>query len=64
MAATATYIVLGLGNTLHSDDGIGPQTIEKLRSDPRMPGEPQVHSHAQTRCLWRHSWRELQTVGD
>jgi hydrogenase maturation protease len=33
----ATYVVLGLGNTLHSDDGIGPQAIERLRSDPRVP---------------------------
>ncbi|MFZ0289083.1 MAG: hydrogenase maturation protease [Candidatus Sulfotelmatobacter sp.] len=33
----ATYVVLGLGNTLHTDDGIGPQTIERLRSDPRVP---------------------------
>jgi hydrogenase maturation protease len=33
----ATYVVLGLGNTLHTDDGIGPQTIEGLRSDPRVP---------------------------
>jgi hydrogenase maturation protease len=37
MPASATSIVLGLGNTLHSDDGIGPQAIEKLRSDPRVP---------------------------
>jgi hydrogenase maturation protease len=33
----ATYVVLGLGNTLHTDDGLGPQTIERLRSDPRVP---------------------------
>jgi len=39
MPASATYIVLGLGNTLHSDDGVGPQAIEKLRSDPRVPGD-------------------------
>jgi len=37
MPESATSIVLGLGNTLHSDDGIGPQAIEKLRSDPRVP---------------------------
>jgi hydrogenase maturation protease len=37
MPAPATSIVLGLGNTLHSDDGVGPQAIEKLRSDPRVP---------------------------
>ncbi len=39
MPAPATSIVLGLGNTLHSDDGIGPQAIEKLRSDPRVPAD-------------------------
>ncbi len=39
MPASATYIVLGLGNTLHSDDGVGPQALEKLRSDPRVPAD-------------------------
>jgi hydrogenase maturation protease len=39
MPASATCIVLGLGNTLHSDDGVGPQAIEKLRNDPRVPGD-------------------------
>ena len=39
MPAPATSIVLGLGNTLHSDDGIGPQAIERLRSDPRVPAD-------------------------
>jgi hydrogenase maturation protease len=39
MPAPANCIVLGLGNTLHSDDGVGPQAIEKLRSDPRVPGD-------------------------
>jgi len=39
MPAPATCIVLGLGNTLHSDDGVGPQAIEKLRSDPRVAGD-------------------------
>ncbi len=33
----ATCVVLGLGNTLHSDDGIGPQAIERLRNDARVP---------------------------
>jgi hydrogenase maturation protease len=37
MPSPATYVVLGLGNTLHTDDGIGPQAIERLRSDARMP---------------------------
>jgi hydrogenase maturation protease len=35
----ATCVVLGLGNTLHSDDGIGPQAIEWLRSDVRVPAD-------------------------
>jgi hydrogenase maturation protease len=39
MLAPATCIVLGLGNILHSDDGVGPQALEKLRSDPRVPGD-------------------------
>jgi len=39
MPAPAACIVLGLGNTLHSDDGVGPQAIEKLRNDPRVPGD-------------------------
>ncbi len=39
MPALATSIVLGLGNTLHSDDGVGPQAIETLRSDPRVPAD-------------------------
>ncbi|MGC2198496.1 MAG: hydrogenase maturation protease [Terriglobales bacterium] len=29
-------VVLGLGNILHSDDGAGPQTIGRLRQDPRV----------------------------
>src|ERR1039458_978737 len=39
MPAPANCIVLGLGNTLHSDDGVGPKAIEKLRNDPRVPGD-------------------------
>ena len=37
MPAPATCVVLGLGNTLHSDDGIGPQATERLRNDSRVP---------------------------
>jgi hydrogenase maturation protease len=29
-------VVLGLGNILHSDDGVGPQAIGRLRQDPRV----------------------------
>jgi hydrogenase maturation protease len=37
MPTPATCIVLGLGNTLHSDDGVGPQAIQRLRNDARVP---------------------------
>jgi hydrogenase maturation protease len=37
MPTPSTCVVLGLGNTLHSDDGIGPQAIEKLKNDSRVP---------------------------
>jgi hydrogenase maturation protease len=37
MQTPATCIVLGLGNILHSDDGIGPQAIDRLRNDSRVP---------------------------
>src|SRR5260370_32403578 len=39
MPAPMTCVVLGLGNTLHSDDGVGPQAIEKLRNDARAPAD-------------------------
>lgn len=32
-------IVLGLGNLIHSDDGVGIHAIEKLRADPRVPAD-------------------------
>ena len=35
--STAKYVVLGLGNTLHSDDGVGPRAIEALRNEGRVP---------------------------
>lgn len=37
MPDPAKYVVLGLGNTLHSDDGVGPRAIEKLKNDARVP---------------------------
>jgi hydrogenase maturation protease len=30
-------VVLGLGNLIHSDDGIGIHAVEKLRADPHFP---------------------------
>ena len=35
----ATCVVLGLGNTLHTDDGVGPQALERLRNDARVPAD-------------------------
>ena len=36
MPGESKVIVLGLGNILHSDDGVGPQAIGRLRQDPRV----------------------------
>lgn len=33
----AKYVVLGLGNTLHSDDSVGPRAIERLKAEARVP---------------------------
>lgn len=35
----AKRVVLGLGNVLHSDDGVGPRAVERLKSDARIPEE-------------------------
>jgi hydrogenase maturation protease len=32
-------VVLGLGNVLHADDGAGPQAINRLREDSRIPSD-------------------------
>ena len=37
MPTPPKFVVLGLGNTLHSDDGVGPQAVERMRSDARVP---------------------------
>jgi hydrogenase maturation protease len=37
MPAPAKYAVLGLGNILHSDDGVGPRAIERLKSEAGVP---------------------------
>jgi len=34
-----TILVLGLGNLLHSDDGLGVHAIRKLQLDPRVPSD-------------------------
>jgi len=37
MLTPVKCVVLGLGNTLHSDDGVGSQAIQRLRNDARVP---------------------------
>ncbi len=34
-----TTLVLGLGNTIMSDDGIGPKVIEQLQQDKQLPDD-------------------------
>jgi hydrogenase maturation protease len=36
-AATQNIVVLGVGNTIHSDDGLGVHAMRKLESDRRLP---------------------------
>jgi hydrogenase maturation protease len=36
-ARSANTVVLGLGNVLHADDGVGPQAISRLGTDSRVP---------------------------
>jgi hydrogenase maturation protease len=38
-ACSAKTVVLGLGNILHADDGVGPQAISRLRADSRVPAD-------------------------
>jgi hydrogenase maturation protease len=35
----ATTLILGLGNTIMSDDGIGPKVIEQLQQDKHLPDD-------------------------
>ena len=39
MPEPAKCVVLGLGNTLHSDDGVGPRAIERLKNEARVPDD-------------------------
>jgi hydrogenase maturation protease len=32
-------VVVGVGNTIHSDDGVGVHALQRLRSDLRLPGD-------------------------
>ena len=36
-ARSGNTVVLGLGNVLHADDGVGPQAISRLSADSRVP---------------------------
>lgn len=36
-SATQKIVVLGVGNTIHSDDGFGVHLMRKLEKDPRLP---------------------------
>jgi hydrogenase maturation protease len=35
--ASAGALVLGLGNLVHADDGVGVHAIQRLQKDPRVP---------------------------
>ncbi len=37
MVPPANTVVLGLGNILHSDDGVGPRAVERLKKHPGVP---------------------------
>ncbi len=32
-------VVVGVGNTIHSDDGVGVHALERLQRDPRLPDD-------------------------
>jgi len=36
---TQKIVVVGVGNTIHSDDGAGVHALERLQSDPRLPDD-------------------------
>jgi hydrogenase maturation protease len=39
IAASTKTVVLGLGNILHRDDGVGAQVLSRLRADHRVPAD-------------------------
>jgi hydrogenase maturation protease len=41
-AEMQNIVVLGVGNTIHSDDGFGVHAMRKLEVDPRIPGGIEV----------------------
>jgi hydrogenase maturation protease len=38
LAAASKVVVVGVGNLIHTDDGLGIHAIRKLQADPRVPG--------------------------
>ena len=49
-------VVLGLGNILHSDDGVGPQAIARLRQDPRVRNVSLIEGGTLGLELLTHIW--------
>jgi len=39
---SATTVVLGLGNLIHSDDGVGVHAVQRLQADCRVPTDVQL----------------------
>lgn len=39
---SATTVVLGLGNLIHSDDGVGVHAVQRLQKDCRVPADVQL----------------------
>jgi hydrogenase maturation protease len=39
---SATTVVLGLGNLIHSDDGVGVHAVQRLQADCRVPADVQL----------------------
>jgi hydrogenase maturation protease len=39
VASTTRTVVIGVGNLVHTDDGLGVHAIQKLQNDARVPGD-------------------------
>lgn len=39
---SSTTVVLGLGNLIHSDDGVGVHAVQRLQADCRVPADVQL----------------------
>jgi len=38
-ASTSRTVVIGVGNTIHSDDGVGVHALKRLENEPRVPAD-------------------------